>query len=520
MPSDVGISGCDLPDKVCPNCGTNYNKDGHDIPFETFLGFAGDKEPDIDLNFSGEYQGNIHKYTETFFGEGFVFRAGTIGTVAEKTAFGYVKKYCEEKGLTMRQAEMTRLAQGCVGVKRTSGQHPGGIIVVPYTNNIHEFCPIQHPADDANSTIFTTHFDYHSIDSNLLKLDELGHDDPTVIRMLEDITGVNAREIPLDDEETLSLFTSNKALKLKGDIGTDLGSYGIPEFGTKFVRQMLEDTTPTMFSELVRISGLSHGTDVWLNNAQEFIRQGYTDLSHSICCRDDIMIYLIAQGVEAGHAFKIMEAVRKGKGLKPEDEAAMKEANVPEWYMESCRRIKYMFPKAHAVAYVMSAFRIAYFKVHYPEAFYATYFSVRADDFDAMMMAKGLDTARAAMKDLLNKKKDGIISPKEENVIPILEICIEMYCRGFKFTNIDLYKSHATDFIITEDGIRPSLNALAGLGENVAKAIMEERENGEFKNIEDFRTRTGASKTIIELLETNGCFDGWAESEQVNLWEI
>lgn len=518
--SDVGVSGCDLPDKDCPKCGSKYNKDGHDIPFETFLGFAGDKEPDIDLNFSGEYQGTIHKYTETFFGEGFVFRAGTIGTVAEKTAFGYVKKYCEEKGITMRQAEMNRLAQGCVGVKRTSGQHPGGIIVVPYTNNIHEFCPIQHPADDVNSNIFTTHFDYHSIDSNLLKLDELGHDDPTVIKMLEDITGVNARSIPLDDKETLSLFTSNKALKLNGDIGTKLGSYGIPEFGTKFVRQMLEDTEPTMFSELVRISGLSHGTDVWINNAQEFIRQGCTDLSHSICCRDDIMIYLIAQGVEAGHAFRIMEAVRKGKGLRSEDEEAMKAANVPEWYMESCRRIQYMFPKAHAVAYVMSAFRIAYFKVHYPEAFYATYFSVRADDFDAMIMAKGPEIARASMKELLNKKKDGTISPKEENVIPILEICIEMYCRGFKFTNIDLYKSHATNFIITEEGIRPSLNALSGLGENVARAIMEERENGEFKDIEDFKARTGASKTIIELLEKNGCFDGWAESEQVNLWEI
>ena len=520
IPSDVGISGCDLPDKGCPNCGTPYNKDGHDIPFETFLGFAGDKEPDIDLNFSGEYQGTIHKYTETFFGEGFVFRAGTIGTVAEKTAFGYVKKYCEEKNKVMRQAEMKRLAKGCEGVKRTSGQHPGGIIVVPYTNNIHEFCPIQHPADDVKSNIFTTHFDYHSIDANLLKLDELGHDDPTVIRMLEDITGINAREIPLDDEETLSLFTSNKALKLNGDIGTDLGSYGIPEFGTKFVRQMLEDTKPTKFSELVRISGLSHGTDVWLNNAQEFISQGCTDLSHSICCRDDIMIYLIAKGLEAGHSFKIMEAVRKGKGLKPEDVEAMEKNNVPEWYIESCRRIKYMFPKAHAVAYVMSAFRIAYFKVHHPLAFYATYFSVRADDFDAAIMAKGINTARVAMKELLNKKKDGTISPKEENVIPILEICIEMYCRGFEFSNIDLYKSHATDFIIEDGKIRPSLNALAGLGENVAKAIMEERKKGEFKNVDEFRTRTGASKTIIELLEDNGCFEDMPESEQVKLWEL
>ncbi len=520
MGSDIGLSGCDLPDKNCPKCGTKYNKDGHDIPFETFLGFAGDKEPDIDLNFSGEYQPTIHKYTETYFGEGFVFRAGTIGTVAEKTAFGYVKKYCEEKNVVMRQAQMKRLAMGCVGVKRTSGQHPGGIIVVPYTNNIHEFCPIQHPADDPNSNIFTTHFDYHSIDANLLKLDELGHDDPTVIRMLEDITGLNARTIPLDDKETLSLFTSNKALKLSGDIGTNLGSYGVPEFGTKFVRQMLSDTQPKTFSELVRISGLSHGEDVWLNNAQTLILDGICDLSHSICARDDIMIYLISMGVDPQHSFKIMESVRKGKGLKPEDEEAMRAQNVPDWYIDSCKKIKYMFPKAHAVAYVMMAFRIAYFKVHYPKAFYIAYFSVRADDFDAAIMAKGIRVAREAMQNLLDKKRDGIISPKEENVIPILEICIEMYSRGLSFDDIDLYKSHATNFLETPHGIRPPLNALAGLGENVAKAIMLEREKGEFKTIDEFRTRTGASRTVLDLLEESGCFNGIPESEQVNLWDI
>lgn len=520
--SDIGLSGCDMEDKICPKCGAQLKKDGHDIPFETFLGFKGNKEPDIDLNFSGEYQPVIHKYTETFFGEGFVFRAGTIGTVAEKTAFGYVKKYCEEKGVTMRNAEMKRLAKGCEGVKRTSGQHPGGIIVVPYTNNIHEFCPVQHPADDVNSTIFTTHFDYHSIDSNLLKLDELGHDDPTVIRMLEDLTELDAKKIPLDDPETLSLFTSNKALNIiEGkDIGTTLGTYGIPEFGTKFVRQMLLDTKPTTFSELVRISGLSHGTDVWLGNAQDLIRDGYCDLSHSICARDDIMIYLMAAGVEEEHSFKIMESVRKGKGLKPEDEDAMREANVPEWYINSCKKIKYMFPKAHAVAYVMMAFRVAWFKVHRPEAYYAAYFTVRADDFDTSIMAEGEDKAREALEDINRRKKDGTASPKEDNLVPILELCIEMYCRGYKFKRVDLYNSHATNFIITPEGLLPPLNALPGLGENAARAITDEREKGEFKNIEDLRLRTGSTKSVIEILEQNGCFEGMSESNQISMFEL
>lgn len=517
--SETGMSGCDLPDKDCPVCGTPYKKDGHDIPFETFLGFKGDKEPDIDLNFSGEYQPVIHKYTETFFGEGFVFRAGTIGTVAEKTAFGYVKKYSEEKQVKIRNAEMKRLAAGCVGVKRTSGQHPGGIIVVPHKNNIHEFCPVQHPADDVNSDIITTHFDYHSIDQNLLKLDELGHDDPTVIRMLQDLTGLDPQTIPLGDKDTMSIFTSNTALKLDSDIGTNLGTYGIPEFGTKFVRQMLDDTKPTTFSELVRISGLSHGTDVWLNNAQTLIQQGITDLSHSICARDDIMIYLISMGVEAGHSFKIMESVRKGKGLKPEDEEAMRAANVPDWYIDSCKKIKYMFPKAHAVAYVTMAFRVAYYKVHYPKAFYIAYYSVRADDFDSSLMAMGRDTAKQAMADLLAKKKNGQITPKEENLIPILEICIEMYARGINFLPVDLYRSDAINFLDVPEGILPPLNALPGLGANAAKSITDARANGKFRTIEDLRQRTGATKSIIELLQQNHCLDDLAEADQVSLFD-
>jgi DNA polymerase-3 subunit alpha (Gram-positive type) len=514
-----GISGCDLPDKECPECGTTYIKDGHDIPFETFLGFKGDKEPDIDLNFSGDYQPVIHKYTEELFGEGHVFRAGTIGTVAEKTAYGYVQKYAEEKGISIRNAEKKRLAAGCVGVKRTTGQHPGGIIVVPHRNDIHEFCPVQHPADDSNSDIITTHFEYHSIDQNLLKLDELGHDDPTVIRMLSDLTGINPQEIQIDDPETMSLFTSTDALKITEDISSPVGTYGIPEFGTKFVRQMLVDTKPTTFAELVRISGLSHGTDVWLNNAQDLIRAGTTTLSQAICTRDDIMIYLIHMGVEAGHAFKIMESVRKGKGLKPEDEAAMREVNVPEWYIDSCKKIKYMFPKAHAVAYVTMAFRIAYFKVHYPAAFYIAYFSVRADDFDAAIMANGMQVARDAMKELLEKQKNKTISPKEEGLIPILEICIEMYARGIGFVPIDLYKSDAVNFQQVEHGILPPLNALAGLGENAAKNIAKAREEEPFKTVDDFRQRTGVTKSIIELLQENHCLDGMPESDQVSFFE-
>jgi len=515
-----GISGCDLPDKICPKCGTKYKKDGHDIPFETFLGFKGDKEPDIDLNFSGEYQPIVHKYTEELFGEGYVFRAGTIGTVAEKTALGYVRRFVEENNILIKGAHMRWLAQGCVGVKRTTGQHPGGIIVVPHKNNIHEFCPVQHPADSPDSDIITTHFDYHSIDQNLLKLDELGHDDPTVIKMLADLTNVNPQEIPLDDEETMSLFTSTKALKLQGDIGSTVGTYGVPEFGTKFVRQMLLDTKPKKFSELVRISGLSHGTDVWLNNAQDLIREGITTLSNAICTRDDIMIYLIYMGVEAGHAFKIMESVRKGKGLKPDDEKAMLEANVPEWYIASCKKIKYMFPKAHAVAYLTMAFRIAYFKVHYPTEFYIAYYSVRADDFDWELMAQGVDKAREVMNDIIERDKTGKASPKEKSIIPILEICIEMYMRGISFEKVDLYKSHAVNFLKTEKGILPPLNSIAGLADNAAKDIMRAREDGEFTTIDDLQKRTGITKTVIDLLKTYHCLDGIPESNQVSFFDM
>ncbi|MCH5186273.1 MAG: PolC-type DNA polymerase III, partial [Oscillospiraceae bacterium] len=518
---DTGLSGCDLPDKACPKCGTPYKKDGHNIPFETFLGFKGDKEPDIDLNFSGEYQPVVHKYTEELFGEGYVFRAGTIGTVAEKTALGYVRKFVEENGITIKGAHMRWLAQGCVGVKRTTGQHPGGIIVVPHKNNIHEFCPVQHPADSPDSDIVTTHFDYHSIDQNLLKLDELGHDDPTVIKMLSDLTGLDPRTIPLDDEDTMSLFTSTKALNLQGDIGSTVGTYGVPEFGTKFVRQMLLDTKPHTFSELVRISGLSHGTDVWLNNAQDLIRSGTATLSKAICTRDDIMIYLIYMGVEAGHAFKIMESVRKGKGLTSEDETAMKAAGVPDWYIASCKKIKYMFPKAHAVAYLTMAFRIAYFKVHHPEEFYIAYFSVRADDFDWELMAQGADKARAVMRDILDRDKSGEASPKERNLIPILEICIEMYMRGIHFAPVNLYKSHAVNFIKTGKGeILPPLNALAGLPDTAARDIMSAREDGEFTTIDDFGKRTGATKTVIEILRRNHCFDGIPESNQISFFDM
>ncbi|ABY92936.1 PolC-type DNA polymerase III [Thermoanaerobacter sp. X514] len=514
-----GSYGCgvDMPDKTCPHCGTLMRKDGFDIPFEVFLGFEGDKEPDIDLNFSGEYQPIAHKYTEELFGKGHVFRAGTIGTLADKTAYGYVKKYFEERNLIVHKSEIKRLTVGCTGVKRTTGQHPGGIMVVPKDKSIYDFTPIQHPADAEDTDVITTHFDYHSISGRLLKLDILGHDDPTVIRMLEDLTGINAREIPLDDKKTMSLFTSVEALGIDPEeLNTPVGTLGLPEFGTKFVRQMLIDTRPTTFAELVRISGLSHGTDVWLNNAQDIIREGIATLKEVISTRDDIMLYLISKGMDKKLSFKIMENVRKGKGVTQEEIEEMRKHGVPNWFIESCQKIKYMFPKAHAVAYVIMAFRIAYFKVHYPEAFYATYFTVRADDFNLDIVLKGKDSIKNAIKEI--EAKGNNASPKEKSLLTVLEVALEMYLRGFKFINVDLYKSDAVKFLITEEGLLPPLNSLEGVGIQAAKTIAQERENGKFLSVEDFRNRTKVSKTVIEILKQHGCLIDLPESNQLSLF--
>ena len=509
--------GFDMPEKTCPKCGNALKKDGYDIPFETFLGFDGDKEPDIDLNFSGEYQAVAHKYTEELFGEGYVFKAGTIGSVAEKTAYGYVKNYLDEKGIVVTNAEINRLVKGCTGIKRTTGQHPGGIMIVPKDKEIYDFSPIQRPADDTQSEITTTHFDYHFLHGSILKLDILGHDDPTVIRMLEDLTGVDATKIKIGEAKTMSLFSCTDALGVKPeDIGSETGTFAIPEFGTKFVRQMLMDTKPQTFSELIRISGLSHGTDVWLNNAQDLIREGITTLSKSICCRDDIMIYLMHAGLPPKTAFKIMEDVRKGKGVKEEYEVTMKENKVPDWYIKSCKTIKYMFPKAHAAAYVMMAFRIAWFKVYYSEAFYATYFTVRADDFDAEMMAHGQDKVKSKIKEF--EMKGNGISTKEKNVLTILEVVNEMYARGIKFLPIDLYKSEAKKFVIEEGAIRPPLNALQGLGGAAAQNMVDARKEGEFLSIEELRLRAKVSKTVIEILTRNDCLKGMPESNQLCLF--
>ncbi|KSV60664.1 PolC-type DNA polymerase III [Acetivibrio ethanolgignens] len=516
----AGRSGCDMPDKLCPVCGKPLSKDGHEIPFETFLGFYGDKEPDIDLNFSGEYQCHAHDYTEVIFGKGQTFRAGTIGTLAEKTAYGYVYKYYEEREQHRRRAEMEREAEGCVGVRRTTGQHPGGIIVLPHGEEIYSFTPVQHPANDMTTSTITTHFDYHSIDHNLLKLDILGHDDPTMIRMLEDLTGVDAKSIRLDDEKVLSLFDNLSALGITpGDLdGCDLGSLGIPEFGTDFVMQMLRDTKPKTFSDLVRISGLSHGTDVWLNNAQYFISQGNCTLSTAICTRDDIMTFLIHTGVENGLAFKIMESVRKGKGLKPEMEEAMRAAGVPEWYMESCRRIKYMFPKAHAAAYVMMAFRIAWFKVYEPLAYYAAYFSIRASAFNYELMCQGREKLEYYLADF--KRRSNELSKKEQDTVKDMKIVQEMYARGFEFMPIDLYRAKARHFQIIDGKIMPSLSSIDGMGDKAAEAVVDAAAEGKFLSQDDFRQRSKVSTTIVDKMVELGILEGLPISNQMSLLDF
>ncbi|MBY7143634.1 PolC-type DNA polymerase III [Virgibacillus sp. NKC19-3] len=510
-------SGFDLPDKNCPHCDSPLTKDGQDIPFETFLGFKGDKVPDIDLNFSGDYQPVAHNFTKEIFGEDNVYRAGTIGTVAEKTAYGYVKGYASDKQLVLKKAEVDRLVQGSQGVKRNTGQHPGGIVVVPEDKEIYDFTPIQYPADDRSSEWRTTHFDFHSIDSNLLKLDILGHDDPTVIRMLQDLSGIDPKTIPTDDAEVMKIFSGTDAIGVTPEqINCKTGTLGVPEFGTNFVRQMLEDTKPSTFSELLIISGLSHGTDVWLGNAQELINDGVCELPDVIGCRDDIMVYLMHKGLEASLAFKIMEFVRKGKGLQDDWIVEMKKHGVPDWYIESCKKIKYMFPKAHAAAYVLMAVRIAYFKVHYPILFYAAYFTVRAGDFELDTMIKGSQAIRQRIESITAKGNDA--PPKEKSLLTVLEVSLEMCERGFSFKKVDLYKSSATEFIVDENALIPPFNAVDGLGTNAAINIVKAREEGEFLSKEDLRERSRISKTVLEYLDNHGCLDGMAEKNQLSLF--
>ena len=516
----AGRSGCDMPDKICPKCGKPLIKDGFDIPFETFLGFKGNKEPDIDLNFSGEYQSKAHKYTEVIFGAGQTFRAGTIGTLADKTAFGYVKHYFEDRGQHKRNCEIDRIVQGCVGVRRTTGQHPGGIIVLPFGEEIHSFTPVQHPANDTTTDIVTTHFDYHSIDHNLLKLDILGHDDPTMIRMLEDLTGIDARQIPLDDKSVMSLFKNTEALGITPeDIGgIRLGSLGIPEFGTDFAMQMLIDTKPTSFSDLVRIAGLAHGTDVWLGNAQTLIMEGKATISTAICTRDDIMIYLISKGLDSELSFTIMESVRKGKGLKPEWEEEMVAHDVPDWYIWSCKKIKYMFPKAHAAAYVMMAYRIAYCKIFYPLAYYAAYFSIRASAFDYELMCLGQERLLYHMHDF--EKRADTLSKKEQDTLKDMKVVREMYARGFEFLPIDIYRSQATRFQVVDGKLLPSFSSISGLGEKAAEGIVDAVRDGPFLSLDDFRERTKVSKTIVDLMKDLGILSGLPESNQLSLFDF
>ena len=515
-----GRAGVDMPDKDCPVCGEPLVKDGFDIPFETFLGFKGDKEPDIDLNFSGEYQSKAHKYTEVIFGYGQTYRAGTIGTLADKTAYGYIKNYYEERGIKKRGCEINRIVGGCTGIRRSTGQHPGGIVVLPVGEDINSFTPVQHPANDMTTDTITTHYDYHSIDHNLLKLDILGHDDPTMIRMLQDLTGLDPVTIPLDDKGVMSLFQNTDALGITPDqiSGTKLGCLGIPEFGTEFAMQMLIDAGPTAFSDLVRISGLSHGTDVWLGNAQTLIQEGKATISTAICTRDDIMVYLIQMGVESSLAFTIMESVRKGKGLKPEWEDAMKAADVPDWYIWSCKKIKYMFPKAHAAAYVMMAWRIAYCKINYPLAFYAAFFSIRASGFSYELMCQGREHLEAVMADY--KKRSDSLTPKEQGSLKDMKLVQEMYARGYDFMPIDIFKAHSRNFQIIDGKLMPSLSSIDGLGEKAADAIVEAAKDGPFLSKDDFRMRTKVSKTVIELMSSLNLFGDIPESNQISLFDF
>ena len=515
-----GRSGCDMPDKICPVCGQKLVKDGFDIPFETFLGFKGNKEPDIDLNFSGEYQSKAHAYCEVIFGYGQTYRAGTIGTLADKTAFGYIKNYYEERGIHKRNCEIDRIVQGCVGVRRTTGQHPGGIVVLPVGEEINTFTPVQHPANDMTTATITTHFDYHSIDHNLLKLDILGHDDPTMIRMLQDLTGLDPQTIPLDEPTVMSLFMNTSALGVEPeDIhGIPLGCLGIPEFGTEFAMQMVIDAKPTEFSDLIRISGLSHGTDVWLGNAQTLIEEGKATISTAICTRDDIMIYLIQMGLDSEESFTIMESVRKGKGLKDNWIDDMTEHGVPDWYIWSCKKIKYMFPKAHAAAYVMMAWRIAYCKVFYPLAYYAAYFSIRATGFNYEIMCQGKDRLEYFYKDYTRRKDS--LSKKEQDVYRDMKIVHEMYARGFDFMPIDIYRADPNRFQIIDGKLMPALNTIEGMGDNAAIAVAEAAKDGKFLSKDDFRQRTKATKTVIDLMGDLGLLGDMPESNQLSLFDF
>ena len=518
VPKDYNC-GADLPDALCPKCGAQLEKDGFNIPFETFLGFGGDKVPDIDLNFSGEYQAKAHQYCISMFGSSHVFRAGTIGTVAEKTAFGYVKKYLQERGKTASRAEEARLANGCVGVRRTTGQHPGGLVVIPQENEIWDFCPVQHPADDPNSDQITTHFEYHSMEENLLKLDMLGHDDPTMIRMMEDMTGVDAKTIPLDDRDTMSIFTSSKVLGYEDDkILGPTGAVAIPEFNTRFTRGMLMDTMPTRFDTLCRLSGFSHGTDVWLGNAKDLITSKTATVDSTIGCRDDIMIYLISCGMPEKRSFKIMEAVRKGRGLPPGAEEEMVAAGVPDWYIGSCKKIKYLFPKAHAVAYVMMAFRIAWFKVHHPLPFYAAYFYRRSQKggFDAVLMTQGIEKTVENI-DAIDSNEDA--TAKDEDLLTTLEVVYEFYLRGFEFAPIDIYESHATKFLIKDGKLLPPFVAISGLGESAAWDILDGRVGKQFLSIEEFSAACPkVSKTHIQMLKDAGAFNDLPDTSQVSFF--